>query len=230
MKISQETFDVLKNFSTINNALAITEPNALKTLSIAENIIGIYDCPETFPEVAHIYNSVPLMSLVSMVGIERCDFNFGKDNLGIKVTYNEKDVNTVSKIDIRYDDADMIPILGNLKESSVYKKFSDWDASFTLPHVVIGWLQKAANIMGVPDMTVKMADGKGMITIVDSENPDSNTWKTAIKGEGSCTITMMVKNMVVVDGVYTVRIANDKIGKFELNDSTLFYIVAAKQV
>ncbi len=221
MKISKTTFEIMKNFTAINNSLWVNEPQCLKTLSIAENIIGIYDTEETFTEW-QLYNSMPFMSIVSLFDLKDIDFEFGEHAVVIKTAG--------SRVTIVYDDPDIIPKLGNLKEAAVYKKFTEFNATFDLSSDAIQKLQKAANILGLPDMSVKMKEGKGIINITDQENPDSNTMKLAIKGDGDCDVSMMVKNLQIVSGDYTVSVASEKLAKFHHVKHPLFYIVAAKQM
>lgn len=220
MKISKETFEIMKNFTAINNSLWVNEPNVLKTLSIAENIIGIYDCEEMFVEF-QLYNSVPFMSIITLFELENVDFEFGDKGVIIKTKG--------SRTQIVYDDPDIIPKLGNLKDSSVYKKFDDFDATIDLESNQINFIQKAANILGLPDMTIKLSEGKGLITIIDEEAPDTNTHVVSIKGEGECNLTMMVKNLQIVSGDYKVSVSNGKMAKFHHKKYPLFYIVAAKK-
>ena len=40
MKISEKTFDVLKNFSTINPSIAVKAGNVLRTVSEQKNILA----------------------------------------------------------------------------------------------------------------------------------------------------------------------------------------------
>ncbi len=221
MKISKTTIEIMKNFTTINNSLWVNEPQCLKTLSIAENIIGIYDTEETFSEF-QLYNSMPFMSIVSLFDTKDIEFEFGENAVVIK--------SAGTQVTIVYDDPDIIPKLGNLKDSSVYKKFTEFDATFELSSDSIQKLQKTANILGLPDMSVKMKDGKGLIKITDQENPDSNTMKLAVKGEGTCDVSMMVKNLQIVSGDYTVSVSTGKLAKFHHVKHPLFYVVAAKQL
>jgi hypothetical protein len=220
MKISQDTFDIMKNFTTINNSIWVNEPKCLKTISVAENIIGIYDTEETFPEW-QLYNSVPFMSLVSLFGLNNIDFDFGDKAVVIK----SPSVRTT----IVYDDIDIIPKLGNLKASTSYKKYDKFDATFSLTSAKIVQIQKAANILGLPDMKVIMRDGKGLITINDEENPDSNLLKMAITGEGECDITMMVKNLQVHGSDYDISVSSGVMSKFQHPKMPLLYVVAAKK-
>ena len=40
MKISTETLNILKNFSTINSSLVVKQGNTIRTISPAKNILG----------------------------------------------------------------------------------------------------------------------------------------------------------------------------------------------
>jgi hypothetical protein len=221
MEISQATIDIMKNFTTINNSIWLNEPQCMKTISIAENIIGIYDTEETFPEW-QLYNSVPFMSLVSLFGLSKIDFDFGERAVVLK--------SPGTRATVVYDDIDIIPKLGDLKASSSYKKYDDFSATFDLTTDKIGQIQKAANILGLPDMKVVMRDGKGLITINDDENPDSNLLKMAIVGEGDCEITMMVKNLQLHTGDYSISVSSGVMSKFQHSKmASLFYVVAAKK-
>jgi hypothetical protein len=220
MKISKNTFDIMKNFSAINNSMWVKEDHILKTISVAENIIGVYDTEETFPEW-QFYNSVPFISMVSLFSLDKVDFDFGEKAVIIKMPG--------LRTTIVYDSVDLIPILSNLKDATVYKKFSDFDATFSLTSDKIVQIQKAANILGLPDMTIKMKDGKGLIVITDDEDPDSNIMKMSITGEGDCEVTVMVKNMQVLAGNYDISISNDVLANFHHEKLPLFYIIAAKK-
>lgn len=220
MKISSETFDILKNFCTINNSIWVNESMILKTISIAENIIAIYDTEETFPEW-QLYNSGPFMSMVALFGLDKIDFDFGDNAVVIKAPG--------TRATIVYDNLDIIPKMDKLKPAEAYKKFDKFDATFALTSDKIGQIQKTANILGLPDMKVIMRDGKGLITINDDENPDSNLLKMAIAGEGECDIQMMVKNLQIHNGDYNISVASNVMTKFHHTKMPLFYVVAAKK-
>lgn len=223
MKISEQTFDIMKNFSSINSAMMFREPKILKTLSLAENIIGIYDTEEKFPEF-QFYNSGPFMSIVNLFGLENIDFDFTDAGLIIKAGKE-------NEVRIGYDDEDMIPKIGKLKKASNYKKAKDFDAEFKLTAEQINKIQKAANILGLPDMTVQIKSGKGFIAISDDEDPDSNSMKIKItEGKGDAEVNMMVKNLIILPGDYTISVMDDRMTKFKHKDLPLFYIVAAKAV
>ena len=55
MKISDTTFDVLKNFSTINQSLAFKAGNVIRTVSPQKNILAQAKVAESFPVDFAIY-------------------------------------------------------------------------------------------------------------------------------------------------------------------------------
>jgi hypothetical protein len=220
MKISKQTFEIMKNFTAINNSIWFTEPQALKTISLAENIVGIFDTEEEFP-MWQLYNSVPFMSMSTLFDPEKIDFDFQENKVILKTKG--------TRVTIVYDPADLLPQYDSIKPAANYKKFDNFNASFALSSAKIGQIQKTANILGLPDMAIKMKDGKGVISINDSENPDSNSLKIAVAGEGSCDIQMMVKNLQIVSGDYKVSVANNLLSKFHHQGMPLFYVVAAKK-
>ena len=56
MKISDNTKDVLKNFSTINSGIRVKEGNKLETISNMKNILAVATVSESFPTNFSIYN------------------------------------------------------------------------------------------------------------------------------------------------------------------------------
>ena len=56
MKISNDTKDVLKNFSTINSGIRVKTGNKLETISNMKNILAVATVAEDFPQDFSIYN------------------------------------------------------------------------------------------------------------------------------------------------------------------------------
>lgn len=219
MKISKKTHEVLKNFVGINNSLSIVEPKTLKTVSMGENIIGIYDTEEKFP-VVHMYNSGPFMSMINLFGLDKCEFEFKETFVSIKAGTNQ--------VKIVYDDENLVKKLMKLKPSKEYKKFKNFDGSYELTSDEIMLIQKAASNMNLPDMSMSMTDGKGDIVISDNENPDTNSFRAKIKGTGDFQVNIMVQNLLIVSGDYTVSVSNDRMVKFHHKKLPLFYTIALK--
>ena len=58
MKISRATFDILKNFSTINGSILVKEGNVLSTISASKIILTLSSFSETFENEFGIYDLV----------------------------------------------------------------------------------------------------------------------------------------------------------------------------
>ena len=49
MKLSEQTVNILKNFSTINQNILVKSGSQLQTMSTMKNILGTADVSEAFP-------------------------------------------------------------------------------------------------------------------------------------------------------------------------------------
>ena len=82
MKLSDNTFDVLKNFSTINPSLVFKTGNVLRTVSPQKNILASAVVSETFPQDFAIYELNQFIGLTSL--FEDAVMDFGEKSLTIK--------------------------------------------------------------------------------------------------------------------------------------------------
>ena len=81
MKISDNTKEVLKNFSTINSGIRVKEGNKLETISNMKNILAVATVSESFPTNFSIYNLPEFLGATSLM--EDPDFDFGESSLSI---------------------------------------------------------------------------------------------------------------------------------------------------
>ena len=56
MKLSNDTRDVLKNYSTINANLLVSSGNKIATMSQMKNIVSLATLPDTFENEFAIYD------------------------------------------------------------------------------------------------------------------------------------------------------------------------------
>ena len=84
MKISDNTKDVLKNFSTINSGIRVKEGNKLETISNMKNILAVATVDEEFPQDFSIYNLPEFLGATSL--LEDADFQFGDASVTISDT------------------------------------------------------------------------------------------------------------------------------------------------
>ena len=87
MKISEETIEVLKNFSTINQNLLIKQGNVLTTMSSMKNIMAKATVKEDFPQEVAIYDLNEFLSAISI--FQKPEFDF-QDNYVLLSEENSK--------------------------------------------------------------------------------------------------------------------------------------------
>ena len=58
MNLSEKTFNLLKNFSSINQSILFKQGNTLRTMSVMKNILAEADIEEDIPQDFAIYDLV----------------------------------------------------------------------------------------------------------------------------------------------------------------------------
>ena len=74
MKLSNQTINVLKNFSTINQNLVIKEGSDIATMSAMKNIVAKAKVEESFTKEFAIYDLNEFLSALSLFGTPNLDF------------------------------------------------------------------------------------------------------------------------------------------------------------
>ena len=85
MKISNETRELLKNFSTINSGIKVNAGNKLETISNMKNILAVATVSESFPQGFSVYNLPEFLGAPSL--FEDPDFQF--NDAAMTVTDNK---------------------------------------------------------------------------------------------------------------------------------------------
>lgn len=82
MKLSENTINVLKNFSAINQSLLFKTGNTIRTVSPSKNILAQAVVDENFPRDFGIYELNQFLGLVSL--FEEGELDFGENSVTIK--------------------------------------------------------------------------------------------------------------------------------------------------
>ena len=218
MKISKETINILKSFSQINDSIIFDEPRYLKTKSPgSSSIIGIAEIEEEIPEAA-IYSLNNLIASISLFE-EEIDYKFTKDYLYLN---GDK-----TKIKFRLSNPDHVQM--NLKKVADYKKYDDFQCSFTLSKNELINIKKASKIIDANVLKFE-SDGKVCkISLINSEMDLSNTYEVEIEEvTGSGSARLFVDNLDIIYGDYDVKISTDKVVKFTIKNqpNEIFYFIS----
>tara|TARA_B100002019_G_C21247223_1_gene589052 strand:+ start:1084 stop:1773 length:690 start_codon:yes stop_codon:yes gene_type:complete len=219
MNLSNETVTVLKNFSTINQNLVIKAGSKLSTMSAMKNIVASADVQEDFPQDFAIYDLNEFLAALSL--FEKIDLDFkndfvvitegGDSRRALQYWYSDPSVVTHPKTDITMPDPD------------VEFEFS----SSTLSEV-----QKAASIIGAPDMVLEgMSKGNSVIKVTDKKNATANDFKVHVPVDENTKdvpykFWFKVENLKLIPGSYNVNVSSKKISHFSNTKVPVQYYIA----
>lgn len=214
MKLSENTFQVLKNFSNINNSITVKSGNTLRTVSVAENILAVAKVQEEFPQDFSIYDLNEFISGLYIPSMKDPEFSFGND----KYVQIKKD-----KFSLKYFFAD--PSL--IKQAPEKDILMDEDIKFSLSSDNLETLQRAASVYQLPDLTV-IGDGENIIVSVrDKENDTSNAFSITVgETDDEFVLNLKVENVRIMKGDYDVIMSKRLISKFINKKIPLTYWIA----
>ena len=196
MKISNDTRDIFKNFSTINQGIKVTSGNTLQTISNMKNILAVATVSEDFPQDFSIYNLPEFLGATSL--LEDPDFQFGDASL----TVADND----SSLAYFYASEGMV--------TSPEKMITmpDAEIGIDISSTLLNELQKAASVLGVGDLVLSSDGTTITLQVTDKKNTTSNTF-SRIVGEGngvSYTMNFKIENLKILSGNYVIGQAYNK--------------------
>ncbi len=212
MKISDNTKDVLKNFSTINSGIRVKQGNKLETISNMKNILAVATVSESFPTNFSIYNLPEFLGATSLM--EDPDFNFGETSLSI--------ADNNSKLAYFYASEGMVVAPDKMIT------MPDAEIEFAVTSTLLNDLQKASSVLGVNDLVLGSNGTSISLTVCDKKNPTSNTFSRVV-GEGDGTTFSMnfkIENLKILTGNYNVSVSSKGISHFVNSDIDLEYFIA----
>jgi len=213
MKISTNTVNVLKNFAKINPSILIQEGNTLKTISPSKTIMAKANVDTNFSNKFAIYNLDRFLSTMSLFNDP--DLTFGDKSVSIsegerKTEYVYSEEATVTKAPEK-----------EINLPSV-------DVTFTLTNEHLKDVEKAAGVLGLPEILV-VGDGSTVyLQAADSKAPNGDVYSIKI-GETNKTFKAIFKaeNIKIIPGEYEVSISSRGISHFSGKEAE--YWIAVEQ-
>jgi hypothetical protein len=205
MKLSNETIDVLKNFSTINSGMWFKSGTKLSTVSPNKNILATAGIKDVIPSEFGIYDLNNLLRLLELEA-DCPELEFDKNTVIIK------GLNGRSKIKYLFAAQDMIvtPPDKQITLPSV-------ECKFTMSEKDYSWIMKTAALLSSPHIVIENKDGEIVLTTCDMKD-DSKSTNSITMGEdtseGSYKFTFATENFKMIPGTYTVEVAKKGMGHF----------------
>ena len=213
MKLSNDTREVLKNYSTINANLLVTSGNQIATMSQMKNIVSKATLPDTFESEFAIYDLNEFLSAMSLFDDPELDFGdssvkISQGGQSLNYFYSDPTVVTTPKSDITMPDP---------------------DAVFTLKQSVFNQVLKASSVLGVPDMVLDVDEtGQMNLRVSDRKNDTSNSFSVEV-GEGGTPnqkFFFKVENLKLLSGDYEVKVSSKGISNFKNVNKDVEYFIA----
>ena len=227
LKLSKQTIEILRNFSSINKSIVIDPGKFVETISVNKNIIAATQIREEFPEQMAIYDLPLFLGALSLFKTPMLFFPDSK-----KVVIYDED--TKGKTTFYYSDPE---IIGKVPDFN--PDLPDCEIFFDLPQQDLQQLMQASKVYGVEDLCVYGHECTYSICVKDKKNETSNVFSLPLKkvvfdrpAENSIErrnfcFCFKIENLKLLEGSYHVTISNRNIANFaSLSNSSLNYFIA----
>ena len=215
MYLSQDTVQILKNFSTINSNIMIRKGSKIRTWTVSKTILGEATVTEEFPSEVAIYDLNQFLNCLSLV--PGAELQLNNDAVTITDGTNSivyrcavpSSISTPPDKDINLPSQDVCVVLTEDNLETV---------------------KKAASVLQIPDVSL-IGDGERIhLAVRDKSNTGSNSYKIDV-GESDAVfqLNMRVENLKLLPGDYDVVIScksSDKtIGHFTNHARAVEYYI-----
>ena len=220
MNLSNETVSVLKNFATINQNLVIKSGSSISTMSAMKNIVASAKVKETWPTDFAIYDLNEFLSALSLFEKPSLDF---KDDFVVMT----EDGSTSKALKYWYSDPSVV--------TTVTKEITmpECEVNFSFENDLLSNVQKAAAVIGVPDMVLEgMDSGIALLKVTDKKNATANDYavKVDVNNEDGKNLSykfwFKVENLKLLSGTYNVAVSSKNISHFVNANVDIQYWIA----
>ena len=213
MKLSEQTVEILKNFSAINQNLIIKQGSEISTVSAMKNIVASAKVEESFPVEFAIYDLNEFLSAMSLFTNPDLDFNenfvviteAGSNSKSLKYWYSEPSVVTTPSKEITMPSVDV---------------------EFPMNSGILSEVQKAAAVIGAPDMVLEDDE----LRVTDKKNDTANSYSTSLDtksdDDASYKFWFKVENLKLLPGDYDVQVSEKRISHFQNKKTPIEYWIA----
>ena len=213
MKISSETLQILKNFSTINKGILLTPGNVLQSRTQA--VYAVATVKEDFPIEVGLYDLNNFLNVVSLFSDP--DFDFGTEYLRIAETSGKAEMNYA------YAGAGLVQLSGKRKKIALPAQ----TINFMMTEDEWVKIQKAASVLQKPEIKIT-SDGKHVRLITENhEQPSGNAFSLLVEGEPhdyTCNMVFGLDNLKLLKGSYEV-VVTPNFTQFKNTGMDLMYMI-----
>ena len=204
MKLSEHTTSVLKNFASINQNLVIKEGKTISTMSAMKNIVAKAEVDEDFPREIAIYDLNEFLAALSLFTNPVLDFS---ENF-VMITEEGKTGNSLKYF---YSD----PSVVTTPSSAI--TMPETEVNFSLDSSDLSKVQRAASVIGSPDLVLEKNGVGSYLTVKDKKNDTANNYSldVDVEGKGDYNFYFKVENLKLMPLTYDVKVSSKNISYFK---------------
>ena len=214
MKFSNETFTVLKSFTSINKSILMASGSVLKTITPEKTLIAIANIPDTIPSDACIYDLSRFLSILSLYNDPDVEFNdkyfiISEGKRRTKYVFADLSmIHTPPEKEITIPSADVCVSVSNGDLSSVLK---------------------AAGVLQFSEIAFVGEGGKCYLKAIDSSNNGADDFGIEI-GETADEFQIIIKtdNLKLMPIDYEVTLCSKGISEFKGEGVTYYVAIDSK--
>ena len=200
MKLSENTFEVLKNFSSINQSILFKQGNKVRTVSPGKNILAQAVVTETFPVDFGVYELNQFLGLVSL--FEDGEFDFKDSHVVISEGSTSSTYTYSDPVNIK------APPDKNIELPSV-------EVNFTMDKEDMRKVLNGANQLQLPEVVVRGDGEKITLVATDVKNSTSNEFSRVVgTTDANFQFVFKTDNVKFISDNYDVKISAKGIANF----------------
>lgn len=217
MKLTKDTLDVLKNFSTINSGIEFKKGNVIKTMSSGKTVLAKATLKDEFAQDFCVYDLNQFLSVHNMFDNTEIDFE-GDKNIIFK--FGPKNS---TKYRMTAKEMIVTPPEKELSLPSV-------DISFSLTKEDFSDLLKSASVLQSPNIAVESVGDKIVLTAFNAKDDAAHTNSIEVaEGNGkNFKMVFLTENLKMVSGAYDVEISSKGLASFKNKTVDIQYWVATE--
>jgi len=203
MKLSENTINVLKSFSTINTGIELQPGNVLKTISPQKSIMAKATIDDSIPGAGCFYELPRFLGALTLFDQPQLDFN-------------EKYVtirDAKRSLNYTFADPQMI-VTAPTKEVAL----NAVDAEVNISWADLNNTMRAASVMSLPEIAISSEGSTINLEAVSTKNPTADKYTTVIDSNSSgktFRAIFKLENLKLMNLDYNVQISSKGIAKFE---------------
>lgn len=216
MKLSENTMNVLKNFSTINTGMMFKGGNVIRTISKQQNLLAKATVSETFDDEFVIYDLNRFLALLGSLKDPEIEIDKNKNNLKI--------ISGTSSTVYGLASENMI-VAPPAKEI----KIDSAEVNFSLSKDALAQVLKLSTVLGLPNIAIRGNRSSISVATLDVKNQDSDIFSVEVGNTTSeFQFIFVTENLKMIPGDYTVSISSKGISHFKNNNTPVEYWIATE--